>query len=106
MPWGLTTPVQVGDLDPNGPYAQAKIIEMRHSSKGGYIELVLEYGNTDGEGNWIPGIPPAGKPTFVRIDGQSYADFITANQATYDAVAQTLYDKLVADEKLAAGSMV
>jgi len=103
MPWNLTTPVDPGDIDPAGPYSQVKIVGFRHDSKRGMIAMQLEYGNTV-DSEWVSGVAPSGSPTSVKLSGQGYADFVSANQAAYDQVASLLYGWLAANGHVAEGS--
>ena len=113
MPILLTTPVQTGVLDPNGPYLQVKIIQFTLDSIFKRIDLVCQYGNTDGE--WVPGIRAGDvADKGFRIEdkdgGTDYTDMITAISAAadevyYDKVKAILYQWLI-DNSYYAGTIV
>lgn len=105
MPWQLTTPVSVGDLDPNGPYNQIKIVGFQYYPNRKMLTVFFEYGNTV-NGEWIRGIAPTVAQTSVTLVDQDCVDFITANQSLYDSVASTLYSWLQSDNKIDDGSVV
>jgi hypothetical protein len=109
MPWILTTPVAVGDLDPNGPYAQVKIVRQAHDSIRKVIAIDLEYGNTVNN-NWVPGLPVRSKPTSVVIQGDEYSALVAdsepeTNEKTYDAVKRGLYSLLATKNVIGPGTL-
>jgi len=110
MPWQLTTPVAVGDLDPNGPYNQISIMRQLHDRRRQMIHLELEYGNTVTD-NWVPGMTPTGKETSVSIQGEDYTTLVTTHasndgELTYDAAKRGLFEYLLAKGIIDAGSIV
>jgi len=131
MPWQLTTPLPVGDLDPNGPYSQVKIVRQEHimdpAGSDNYIQMLLQYGNTV-DGEWIPGISPADKNCNPIISGSGYTALIDSAVAlvtnvdpesdryvqrydvwvekNYDATKRELYAWLYAQGIIDAGSVV
>lgn len=111
MPWQLTTPVAVGDLDPNGPYNQIAIMRQLHDRRRKQIQLELEYGNTVDD-NWVRGITaPAGKQTSIVIEGEDYTTLVTTHatndgELTYDAAKRGLFEHLLAKGIIEAGSIV
>ena len=107
MPWALTSPVTVGDLDPNGPYSQVKLVNQAHDSVNGIIALYLEYGNTTG-GVWVPGIPVRTQQSAVTIEGADYVALTEGSTAlpgelTYQAVKRGLYAYLAAHSIIGPG---
>ena len=111
MPWQLTTPIDVGDLDEN-PYSQVKIIRMAHDSNRSVIAVDLSYGNTDGQGNWVEGVPPRTKPQSVIIQGADYAALVADSEASaageklYEGVKAALYAFLEQKGFIGPGSVV
>jgi len=110
MPWELTTPVQTGDLDPNGPYAQIKIMRILFDTRQSQINILLEYGNTV-EGDWILGQQPAGLESHILITGEDYTTLCATHETnddelTYTAMKRALYEWLNTNDKIAAGSIV
>lgn len=89
MPLDLTTPFQTGDLDPNGPYSQVKIVKMTHDSVAETIEIQVEYGNT-ALGEWEPGV----KEQEMYLVENSPAEY--DDQGNETVPAGTDYDLLVA----------
>jgi len=109
MPWTLTTPVAVGDLDPSGPYLQVRIVRQAHDSVRSIIAIDLEYGNTV-EGQWVPGLPVRSKPSSVMIQGSDYESLTTdsmpeVDESTYDAVKRGLYAHLAIKGIIGAGTL-
>jgi len=107
MPWTLTAPITVGDLDANGPYTQVKIVHQNHDSVNGKITLFLEYGKT-AQDAWVPGIPVKSKELVVSIEGADYVSLVTGsepevNEKTYDAVKRGLYEYLADKSIIGAG---
>ena len=95
MPITLTTPIQTGAVDPNGPYAEVKIVQFTMDTIKKYIWIVCQYGNTV-NGNWTPGIKAgvAVDKTFgIKDEGEDtdYTDMVTAVSAAADEV---YYDKV------------
>lgn len=110
MAWQLTTPVAVGDLDPNGPYAEVKIVRQAHDSVRKVIAVDLEYGNTVAN-VWTPGLPVRSKPQSVIIQGTEYTDLVAnsepeAEETTYDAVKRGLYAYLASKNLIGPGALV
>lgn len=110
MPWELTTPVQTGDLDPNGPYEQIKIMKMLYDNRSGLIDVILEYGNTV-DNEWVKGQQPVGLESHVTITGDDYVALSTTHasndsELTYDAMKRALYELLNTNGNIAAGSIV
>lgn len=110
MPWQLTTPVDTGDLDPNGPYAQVKIMKFTHDSRIQRIHIALEYGNTVDD-EWVPGKQPSSRPSSVVITGDDYISFVSTHtteddELTYNATKRGLYEWLLANGHIEAGSIV
>ena len=110
MPWQLTTPVNAGDLDPAGTYAQIKIVMQQHLSNQEIISLGFEYGNTVSD-VWVPGVLPIGLPTSAMISGADYTTLVTTHasidgELTYVAVKRGLYEYLAANSIIAAGTVV
>ena len=109
MSWILTTPVAVGDLDPNGPYTEVKITHQAHDSVRGIIAINFEYGNTVG-GEWKPGISIRGKATSVVIQDEDYNTLVAdsmpeTNEKTYDAVKRGLYAYLAYKNIIGPGAL-
>lgn len=91
MPWQLTTPYSVGDLDA-ADYDQVKITGFRFDTEQRLMIVELQYGTTVG-GSWKPGLNPSGKPVSVLIRGTDFDDLVathTSNdgELTYDAVVR------------------
>ena len=110
MPWQFTAPVAVGDLDPNGPYTQCKIVRLVHDSNRARIRVDIEYGNTV-EGVWIPGLDPTNKQGSFMIDGEDYLQLVTTSmpeqgELTYNAVKRGIYDHLSTKGVIDAGIIV
>lgn len=110
MPWQLTTPVDAGDLDPNGPYAQVKIMKFTHDARIQRIHITLEYGNTV-DSEWAPGRQPYDKLNSVVISGDDYISFVSTHMSnddelTYNATKRGLYEWLLANGHIAPGSIV
>lgn len=105
MPWQLTTPLSAGDLDPEGPYTQVKIVGFQFYSNRNVLTVFLEYGNTVG-GVWIKGVSPTSAQKSVTLTGQDCIDFIAANQTVYDSVASILYSWLQSEGAIGGGSVV
>ncbi len=108
MPWTLTTPVAVGDLD-SGPYTQVRIVHQAHDSVRGVIAVDLEYGNMVNN-EWKPGLPLRNKPTNAIIQGEEYSTLVTdsepeANEKTYDAVKRGLYEHLASKNIIGPGTL-
>ena len=109
MPWTLTTPVDVGDLDPAGSYTQVKIVSQLQRSTRGLIRLNLEYGNTVDD-EWVPGINPIGKDVSIDISGEDYATLVSTaspeeGELTYDAVKRALYTYCADNDYIAPGTL-
>lgn len=109
MPWQLTTPLNVGDLD-TGSYSQIKITRLTHDSVRGFLNVDLEYGNTTA-GKWVPGVAPRTKQTSIFINDQDYQDLVEDSIATdgenvYEAIKRVLYAYLVTNNIISAGSLV
>ena len=114
MPILLTSPKDVGDLDPNavnGVYTQLKIVFQGCDLKKKMLELTLEHGNTV-NGEWVSGIlPPI--PVFIvnipeLVDGNGnpiaavphYNTLVAVKPddlqvSYYDGTAKTLYQWLI-----------
>jgi NADPH:quinone reductase-like Zn-dependent oxidoreductase len=114
MPIQLTAPKVTGDFDTeavNGQYAEVKIIEQRLNTKGEFIELLLEYGNTD-TGAWVSGKMNPVKVQIVNSmgGGTDYNDIIASlpldgNEAIYAGAKRVLYQWLI-DNGHFAGTVV
>jgi hypothetical protein len=109
MPWLLTTPLDVGDMD-EADYTHVRIIHQTHDSVRAFIQLGLEYGRVVNNA-WVPGTTPKGKPSSCFIIGADYDTLTTAstpelNELTYDAVKRGLYQYLVTKEVIGAGTLV
>ena len=110
MPWQLTTPVDVGNLDV-ADYNQIKIVRMVHATQSPErIEVQIEYGRTVNN-VWTRGMDPVGKQTYFIIEGQAYQDLVTthvpnAQEKTYEAVKRGLYEWLNDNDHIADGSVV
>jgi hypothetical protein len=104
MPITLTTPIQTGALDPNGPYAEVKISQFLLDTVDKCIWITCQYGNTD-EGVWIPSIKAGlvvDRSYCIRDEGEDtdYTDMVTAESAAaeevyYDKVKTILYQWLL-----------
>ena len=110
MPWELTTPITVGDLDPNGPYTQVKIVKEMNDSVQKRLRVSLGYGNTV-NGDWVEGLVPNDKQKDHIIDGEDYNTLITTHttledELTYDAVKRALYAALASAGVIDPGSVV
>lgn len=107
MPWTLTTPVSTGDLCASD-YAQVRIVKMEHDSVAKRIRLWLEYGNTTDD-VWVKGLTPEGKEDNILISGSDYTslvDHVTEDdELTYAASRRGLYEWLLSEEKIDAGSV-
>ena len=108
MPWQLTTPLSVGQLD-SADYDQIRITSLMHDSVHSVIVLNLEYGNTV-DGAWVAGYAPKGKDVSFTIKGASYTTIVSHmsndNEPTYAAVKRGLYEWLEAEGYIDAGSVV
>ena len=102
MPIQLTTSITTGDIDPNGPYTQVKIVRFMLDSVQKVVELQCQYGNTDGE--WVPGVNAgATSIKYFYITGEDYTTIVATESAAaeeiyYDKVAETLYQWLIDNE--------
>ena len=110
MPWQLTTPVDVGDLDPNGPYQQVKIMTQTHDARRMQVRLEFEYGNTV-DGAWVAGYQPRNKNTSAIVEGDAYITMVTTHmpddeELTYAAVKRGLYEYLADNEIIDVGGVV
>ena len=110
MAWQLTTPVVVGDLDPNGPYTQVKILYQVHDGRRNQIRVDFEYGNTV-EDSWVAGITPSGKEGSCTIEGEDYLTLVSTHspnegELTYDAVKRGLYEYLVQKGIISSGTVI
>jgi len=110
MPWQLTTPIDAGDLDPNGPYSQVTIMMQAHDRRRNMIRLELEYGNTV-DGQWVPGLQPANQELNPTIEGQAYIDLVSGHmtvdgELTYDAAKRGLYEHLRSKGVISDGTVV
>lgn len=74
MPWTLTTPVAVGDLE-DSALAEIKIVRLEQHANKKRLGLQLQYGNTVGE-VWTPGYAPRAKQIDVQITATDYDDII------------------------------
>lgn len=108
MPWQLTTPVDVGDLDVE-PYDQIRIVRMMHDSVNQLVVVTLEYGRTV-DGAWVRGVRPAGLELSPVIEGSSYQSLVTHasndGEPTYEAVKRGLYEWLAIKGHVGAGEVV
>jgi len=109
MPWTLTTPIAVGDLDPSGSYGEVRIVEQIHRSVDRVIHVMLEYGNTV-TGEWKKGLDPVGKTLGVDISGQDYLDLVEdsmpdTGETTYEAVKRGLYEYLADKSLIGPGTL-
>ena len=127
MPWQLTTPVAVGDLD-SGSYGEAKITHFRQDVNRARFDLQLEYGNTVAD-VWERGIVPTGKVDHFVVLGTDYADLIADSvpdvqtldpadavryavagavwvERTYYATKRALYNWLSTNGHIDAGTVV
>ena len=125
MPWNLTTPVNVGDLD-TVDYSEITMTGLRHDSRRKMLMLEIEYGNTV-DGEWKAGFSPANKQTNFILTDTEY-DSVTAGsvpdvqtsdpgspayaqvgsvwvERTYVAVKRGCYEWLVAQGHIGAGSI-
>lgn len=110
MAINLTTAFDPGDMD-SGTYAEAKIIGFAHDSVAGNFVVTVEYGNTV-SGDWVAGVvkrstlPPIQDDPDADPAVTDYTDFVTANQATYDAMKAALYAWLQTNYAQYAGTVV
>jgi hypothetical protein len=108
MPWQLTTPLAVGDLDV-AAYDQIRIVQLMHDSVREVLHLTISYGRTVA-GKWAAGSMPAGKEFAFSIEGTDYTDLITHvskdGELTYNSVKRGLFEWLLAEGHIAAGSIV
>ena len=109
MPWTLTTPVAVGDLDPSGPYTEVRIVRQSHDSVRRAIIVHLEYGNTV-DGVWKSGIPARDRPASVIINSADYDELVAdsepvAGEKTYGAVKRGLYEYLLEKNVIGPGTL-
>lgn len=109
MPWQLTTPIGTGDLD-TVAYSEVTITEFRFSNQRQFIMVQLEYGNTV-SGTWVPGITPLGKQASHVVDGAAFLSLVAnatpdVGETTYQAVKRALYEQLLADGIIDAGTIV
>ena len=110
MPWQLATPIAVGDLDPNGPYTQVRIVRQAHDSIRKLVVVDLEYGNLV-DGVWTSGLRVRSRPKTIYIQGTEYAALVAnsnpANgEGTYDAVKRGLYEFLASKNLIGPGTLV
>jgi len=109
MSWTLTTPVAVGDLDPNGPYAEVRIVRQAHDSVSSRIVIDLEYGNTV-NGDWVQGLEVRSRPTSIMVQGDEYAALVGSaepaeGETTYAAVKRGLYEFLLSKDLIGPGAL-
>ena len=95
MPITLTTPIQTGAVDPNGPYEEVKIVQFVLDTINKCIWINCQYGNT-AEGDWVPGVKAgiaADRSFCIKDEGEDtdYTDMVTAESAAADEV---YYDKV------------
>ena len=108
MPLQLNTPLNVGDLDV-APYDQIRIVRMTHDSVRSRVMLDIEYGRTV-DGTWVGGAEPAGKQISFYIVEDDYMALIShmsnEGEYTYAAVKRGLYEWLLNNNYVGAGSIV
>ena len=110
MPWQLTTPVTVGDLD-SSSYTQVKIVDTAHRSRNvRKVVLMLEYGNTV-DGEWVRGHLPSEKKGDYTIFGDEYDTLVSTHtsldgELSYIASKRGLYEHLLAMGVIGPGVMV
>lgn len=100
MPIQLTTPMNVGVVDPNSPYQQAKIVQFALLPVAKRIEMHVQLGNTI-SGDWAPGI--VGSEITVKkflVEGEDYNTMVSstsagAGEVYYDKVSALLYQWLL-----------
>jgi len=100
MPIQLTTPIQTGAIDPNGPYEQVKIIIFSLNTVVPNIEILCQYGNTV-ESVWVPGVRVGDvADQAFRIEGDDYdvmtaVKSVAADEVYYDETKELLYQWLL-----------
>jgi hypothetical protein len=97
MPITLTTPIQTGALDPEGPYEEVKILEFTPNAVNKTIVILCQYGNTV-NGEWVPGIKAgivADQGFIVRDEGEG-TDYtiMAAKLIVADDVGKSFYDRI------------
>ena len=125
MAWNLAAPVNCGDLD-DGTYGEAKIVRFTQDSNRNRMDVRLEYGNTV-DGTWVGGYLPQGKSSYVIISDADYGDVVSDSvpdvqtsdpsddryaqvgdvwvEKTYEATKRALYEWLVANDHIEAGTL-
>jgi hypothetical protein len=96
----LTNPYNVGDVDPNGPYTHAKILQFDVNLEHQHIHFVVQLG-TISEEAFVKGI--RAKNTTMRnfdIQGDDYLAIVAKTTSAqgvpiYDEVARELYQWLI-----------
>jgi len=106
MPITLTTPIQTGAVDSNGPYTEVKLAPITLDPTTDSVWLVCQYGNTV-NGIWVPGVNVgvvANKSFCVKDAGEDtdYTDMVTklieqsdVGKSFYDRIATILYQWLL-----------
>ena len=100
MPIQLTTPIQTGDLDINGPYQQVKIIEVLTYVTQQVIVVTCQYGNTI-TNNWVPGVLTGAAATqqYQVLFADVIAEEPEEGETAYEATSRILYEWLLDNNK-------
>ena len=113
MPIQLTSPIQTGSLDSNGPYTQVKVIGVGLDVLKRRIDLICQYGNTV-DGVWVGGLETvSNRSVTIKDEDETHHDFtdITANESEdagevyYDRESEILYQYLI-DKDIFIGTIV
>ena len=115
MPWQLTTPIQVGDMDPDGAITHLRVEHFDQNSGSGTIQTAISYGRMPDLGSGpefvAAKIQPVGKARAHTIAGQEYSDLVSTHtsndgELTYQAAKRGLYEHLASEGLIDSGSIV
>lgn len=116
MPWQFTTPLNVGDLDPNAPagvYTHCRAFLLGNYPdpfEPPFLRVNISYG-WYAAGSYVPSpLVPVGREAAVRIEGADYVTLVTTHEPdpgekTYAAAKRAVYEKLAALGMIPDGSV-
>lgn len=96
----LTTPYNVGDVDPNGPYTHVKILQFGVNLEHPSIQFTAQMGTVSGD-DFVKGIRAKGTTMKgYSIEGSDYEAMVSKTTSAqgvliYDEVARELYQWLI-----------